>query len=299
MSVRRARHAGSWYSNSERCLSDELGAWLNDAESSHHGPARAIISPHAGYSYCGACGAHAYKQIDPTNIKRIFILGPSHHMHLPGCAVTRCKTYETPLYNLVVDIKVTEELHKTGHFDLMELRTDEEEHSIEMQLPYIAKAMQSKQGEFTIVPILVGSLQENGEKMYGQLFSKYLAEPENLFVISSDFCHWGHRFSYKYIYNDSSKPECQIYQSIETLDRMGMQIIENLDPSGFRSYLKTHGNTICGRHPIAVLLNAIHTLKTQNGRTMSLKFLNYAQSNQCKSMRESSVSYASASFTMS
>ena len=51
--------------------------------------------------------------------------------------------------------------------------------------------MHSKQGEFTIVPILVGSLQENGEKMYGQLFSKYLAEPENLFVISSDFCHWG------------------------------------------------------------------------------------------------------------
>ena len=46
-------------------------------------------------------------------------------------------------------------------------------------------------------------------------------------------------------------------------------------------------------------LQAIHTLKTQNGRTMSLKFLNYAQSNQCKSMRESSVSYASASFTMS
>ncbi|XP_038079420.1 protein MEMO1-like [Patiria miniata] len=295
MSVRRASHAGSWYSSSERMLSEELDAWLSNAESSKHAPARAIIAPHAGYSYCGACGAHAYKQIDPTNIKRVFILGPSHHVHLPGCAITRCKIYETPLYNLIVDTQVCEELCKDGPFDVMKTQTDEEEHSIEMQLPYIAKAMQSKQGQFTIVPILVGSLVGEGEQMYGRLFSKYLADPENLFVISSDFCHWGQRFNYKYIY----EPSYQIHQSIESLDKMGMQYIENLDPVGFRNYLKKHGNTICGRHPIAVLLNAIQTLKTKNGRTMSLKFLNYSQSNQCKSMRESSVSYASASFTMS
>ncbi len=37
---------------------------------------------------------------------------------------------------------VNEELMQTGEFDLMDRRTDEEEHSIEMQLPYIAKMMQ-------------------------------------------------------------------------------------------------------------------------------------------------------------
>lgn len=34
----------------------------------------------------------------------------------------------------------------------------------------------------------------------------------------------------------------------------GMDIIENLDPESFYSYLKKYGNTICGRHPIGVLL---------------------------------------------
>ena len=34
-----------------------------------------------------------------------------------------------------------------------------------------------------------------------------------------------------------------------------------------------------------------------NGFVMNLKFLNYDQSNQCKSMRDSSVSYASAVYT--
>ena len=39
----------------------------------------------------------------------------------------------------------------------------------------------------------------------------------------------------------------------------GMSIIETLDTSGFTEYLKKYGNTICGRHPIGVLLNVKHT----------------------------------------
>lgn len=34
------------------------------------------------------------------------------------------------------------ELEETRHFEWMDLNTDEEEHSIEMQLPFIAKVME-------------------------------------------------------------------------------------------------------------------------------------------------------------
>jgi predicted class III extradiol MEMO1 family dioxygenase len=34
----------------------------------------------------------------------------------------------------------------------------------------------------------------------------------------------------------------------------GMDIIETLNPAAFTEYLKKFGNTICGRHPIGVLL---------------------------------------------
>ena len=60
------------------------------------------LGPHAGYRYCGACAAHAYSQIDPTHVKRVFILGPSHHYRLNGCAVSDCTKYATPLYDLTV-----------------------------------------------------------------------------------------------------------------------------------------------------------------------------------------------------
>lgn len=46
-------------------LSGQLDHWLNQAELTY-GPARAIIAPHAGYSYCGACGAFAYRQVSPA-----------------------------------------------------------------------------------------------------------------------------------------------------------------------------------------------------------------------------------------
>ena len=84
-----------------------------------------------------------------------------------------------------------QELQSTGLFQQMSQSVDEEEHSIEMQLPYVAKVMESRHGQFTIVPILVGALKDEGEVEYGQVLSKYLADPTNLFVISSDFCHWG------------------------------------------------------------------------------------------------------------
>ena len=35
--------------------------------------------------------------------KRVFILGPSHHVYLPGCALSSTTQYETPLYNLEID----------------------------------------------------------------------------------------------------------------------------------------------------------------------------------------------------
>lgn len=152
---------------------------------------------------------------------------------------------------------------------------------------------QGHKDEFTIIPVLVGALSESKEQEFGKLFSKYLADPSNLFVVSSDFCHWGQRFRYSY-YDES---QGEIYRSIEHLDKMGMSIIEQLDPVSFSNYLKKYHNTICGRHPIGVLLNAITELQ-KSGMNMSFSFLNYAQSSQCRSWQDSSVSYAAGALTV-
>ncbi|XP_062502128.1 protein MEMO1-like [Corticium candelabrum] len=295
MSCRRASHAGSWYADSGRTLTRELQLWLEKAELKFDPTrTRALIAPHAGYRYSGPCAAHAYKHIDPTEVKRIFILGPSHHIHLPGCALSKATTCETPLYPLTVDQGVVSELRASGMFEELSLKADENEHSIEMHLPFIAKAMESKKGAFAIIPIVVGALKPEGEQKYGRLLSKYILDSTNLFIISSDFCHWGKRFQYTFY----DKSHGAIHQSIEALDRKGMDIVESLNPTAFTEYLQEFSNTICGRHPMSVLLHAVSCAQGNNSLSVQLRFVKYCQSNQCKDMNDSSVSYASAVLTL-
>jgi len=283
-SSRKARHAGSWYSDNGQTLDAQLTKWLNDATVTNNKTPRAIIAPHAGYSYSGSIAAYAYKHINPEGIKRVFILGPSHHVSIEGCSLSQQAHYETPLGNLPLDRKTIKELADTGHFGQMDKRVDENEHSIELHLPYIAKMF--KGTEISLVPVLVGSAPKKLSETYAKIFCKYLENPENFFVISSDFCHWGSRFQFTW-YDSSHGHICD---SIEWLDRKGMNIIETLDPAKFRDYRKEYQNTICGRNPIILLL---HTIQNSSNK-FELSFVKYAQSSKCKAKTDSSVSYASA-----
>uniref|UniRef100_A0A915MSH7 Protein MEMO1 n=1 Tax=Meloidogyne javanica TaxID=6303 RepID=A0A915MSH7_MELJA len=181
--------------------------------------------------------------------------------------------------------------HGSDAFEWMSTRNEEAEHSLEMQMPFIAKIMERCRplGSFKIVPILVGSLSTTRQQFYGRIFANYLADPTNLFVISSDFCHWGQRFRYTPTESAGARP---IYEQITTLDKQGMDAISTLDPSMFNEYLKKTQNTICGRNPICVLLQAFNHYQQTNNVTAELRFLKYAQSNKVRSLTDSSVSYA-------
>lgn len=112
------------------------------------------------------------------------------------------------------------------------------------------------------------------------------------------------RFQYTYY----DKTVGTIWQSIEALDRAGMAAVESLDPSKFESYQQEFSNTICGRHPIAVLMNvgcvicgwdcAYHGHLQAAAALMAedanfrLSFVAYSQSSKCFKRSDSSVSYA-------
>jgi len=52
------------------------------------------------------------------------------------------------------------------------------------------------------------------------------------------------------------------------------KLIEGLNADGFHNYLKEKRNTICGRHPIAVLLRAIDQWKQVSRSTQQEELLN-------------------------
>lgn len=116
----------------------------------------------------------------------------------------------------------------------------------------------------------------------------------------------GLRFDYTYYQAEDSSKSLQlrhskpsdittpIHKSISNLDHNGMKLIEELDHDAFTRYLRETKNTICGRHPIGILLAALSKLKESGSQQAHLKFVHYDQSSPCKIARDSSVSYASA-----
>lgn len=305
---RRAHHAGSWYAARSNDLDKQLSGFLKKAEmecgsTSAMPPLRGVICPHAGYSYSGPTAAFSYYHLGSevakpdSPITQILILHPSHHVYLDGCAVSGATQLETPVGNLVVDDELRQEICnlESGNifFETMHQSVDEHEHSGEMQYPYIAKALASanKLSSIKVLPIMCGSISTSQEAEFGKLLAPIVARPNVLCVVSTDFCHWGSRFQFQPVGPSSSSME--IFNYIRELDHEGMKHIELEDPGAFAKYLKQTRNTICGRHAIAVWLNAVHA-NNPTQEVLEISFVKYDQSSQVRSMRESSVSYASA-----
>lgn len=289
---RRATHAGSWYDARPDVLRRSLTTWLSEARAANPSthPVHAVIAPHAGFSYSGSTAAYAYSAIDPSRFSRVFVLGPSHHVYLNDrCAVSDAHVLDTPLGELPVDRHVVERLVRDHcRFVRMKPEMDEAEHSIEMHLPYIRHVFHQR--NVMVVPIVVGSLSEEKERQFGAILSTWLGDGETLFVISSDFCHWGSRFGYTLVDRDAQS----IWQSIENLDHEGMQLIERSDHAAFCSYQRRTENTVCGRHPIGVLITALTKCASSGSHHFTTRFVRYVQSSRCMSMSDSSVSYATA-----
>jgi len=68
---------------------------------------------------------------------RVFLLGPCHHVYMQGAGLSKLKTYQTPLGNIELDRNVISELLSSNKFNTTDKDTEEDEHSLEMHLPFI------------------------------------------------------------------------------------------------------------------------------------------------------------------
>lgn len=293
MGTRRPTHEGTWYSSDAATLSASLDAWLSSARDAGVAPdagLAAVIAPHAGYAFSGASAAHAYAAVDAAAYDTVFVLGPSHHADVRRRAcVSAFRVLGTPLGGVCVDEGLCAVLREETAFVRMAARVDEDEHSIEMHLPYVRKVFGEEVdvgGRVKVVPVMVGALDAGDEGRIGEVLGRWFGKPRVLFVISSDFCHWGRRFGYTFLDGPG-----EIWESIERLDRRGMDQVEEGGRQGFADYLAETENTVCGRFPIGVMLAAVEACGRERFVT---RFVHYEQSSKCRRKSDSSVSYASA-----
>ena len=231
IAIRAPAVAGAFYPGEPQALYRSVTDLLNEAARLDRiGPAdpapKALIAPHAGYRYSGACAAQAYTRLLPgrETIRRIVLLGPSHRVALSGLATTSADVWETPLGRVAIDRGALDRLA-----DLPQVRENDQahalEHSLEVQLPFL----QTLLPRFSLVPLVVG---EASPAEVAAVLQRLWGGPETRIVISTDLSH----------FLDS--------ETARALDDKTAQTIEALDRDGLDR------EQACGRAPVAGLLAA-------------------------------------------
>ena len=187
-------------------------------------PPKALVVPHAGYAYSGPVAASAYAEIRPLRavVRRVVLLGPSHHLALEGLATSSADRFLTPLGSVPVDRKAVELAERLPQVSAIDA-AHAQEHSLEVQLPFLQCALD----EFSLVPFSVGDATP---EEVAEVLEALWGGPEVLVVISSDLSH----------YHD--------YDTARRLDATTTRAIEELRPEGLYS------ESACGRVPVSGLL---------------------------------------------
>jgi len=281
----KASHAGQWYpigQSLEKMFITSFAA--AKVEKIQKNRVKAVIAPHAGYTYCVATAAHSFSSIDTSLFDKVVVLGPSHRLFLKECSIVDAKVCETPFGEISIDESAKDLISKYPKlFKSLDIPRSEAEHSLELMLPYIKYIFKSK--PITILPIMVGNLNLRQVSDTAEALKPIINDPKTLVVISSDFVHWGHRFGYSYL-PEGSGP---IHERIAQIDHGAMDQISTTDAIKFWNYVETTEATICGRIPITIAMVAL------DGKC-SVEWLHYSQSSQVTSPNDTSVSYSSGVF---
>ena len=225
--VRPAAVAGRFYPSQPGELRRTVTALL-EAVPAAAGPApKAMIVPHAGYVYSGPVAASAYARLacDRDRIRRIVLVGPSHHEAIAGIAACRWEAFATPLGLVLLDGCALPRLLALPQV-LVNNSAHAGEHALEVQLPFLQCVL--REG-FTLVPLLVG---ESSTEEVCEVLEALWGGPETRLIISSDLSH----------YHDPA--------AARQLDGATAAAIEGLAPEDIAA------EGACGRLPIRGLLEA-------------------------------------------
>ena len=185
--VRRAVVDGLFYPAVPRALREQVADYLAGvgADDDDARLPKLLITPHAGYVYCGSVAAYAYALLGRRHaqiISRVVLLGPAHRVAVRGLAAPAADAFETPLGQIALDLAALASLDDLPQV-VRDDRAHEREHSLEVQLPFL----QTLLGSFTLVPLVVG---DASAEAVAQVLERLWGGEETLIVISSDLSHY-------------------------------------------------------------------------------------------------------------
>jgi hypothetical protein len=228
--------AGAFYQSDPAALKAEIEKYLAEAKTPElKGRLIAVISPHAGYQYSGPVMAYAYKAIAGQGRKKFVILAPSHRVGaVGGIAVLDADYYQTPLGKVKINRGKVKELLGQGNWVVADTRFFAQEHSAEVQLPFLQVAVGNDLEVVMIVMPDQGMAQTTAAAL-----KAVFPEPDWVFIASSDMSHY--------------HPD----KEAKNIDQGTLKLIEKLDIDG----LAHTTEALCGIAPVLTVMYLVKPME--------------------------------------
>ena len=186
--------AGSFYPEKAEEITNLLNSYKLETKIEYK--SKAVIVPHAGVYFSGYAAMAGFQHLDLA--ENIFIIAPSHHKSFDNIALPEYTYFDTPLGSIEVNNRRIKEIAEKFPC-IISNEIFENEHSIEVQLPFIQnlyspKIMNAKDfvrefkkigHKIRIIPVLTGNCDY---RLISDLISTYWEDSS--FIISSDLSHF-------------------------------------------------------------------------------------------------------------
>jgi AmmeMemoRadiSam system protein B/AmmeMemoRadiSam system protein A len=237
--IRPSAVAGAFYPAEAQALWKLVDELLGDA-GQRPDPWPAILVPHAGLNFSGRIAAAVFRRVAIPDV--VLILAPKHTRTGMEWAVTPHEAWALPGASVASDPALASELAATIPDLSLDALAHEKEHSIEVQLPLLARLAPSAR----VVGITLGAATlEQCLRFASGLAEGLRQRADNpLLVISSDLNHYA--------------------SDVETrrLDAIALAALERLDPGEVYARISRHKISMCGLLPAVIVLETLRQLGT-------------------------------------
>jgi AmmeMemoRadiSam system protein B len=262
MMVREPIVAGRFYAALKDACESELNDCLADRDNFPipDGQITGGVVPHAGWICSGSVAAkvfHALAKQGRTDT--VVILGAAHRLLGPQAVIFPRGAWETPLGQVAVDDRLADRLMGLTNLIDDDPRQHEQEHSIEVQLPFVQQLLPDAK----ILPIIVPPSNQAPE--VGKAIGRAIlaADAKAAVIGSSDLTHYGP----SYAFTPQGTGRDGISWAKDQNDKPLLDLIENMDADAVVPEVQ-HRRNACGAGAIAAAIAASAELGASRGRIL-------------------------------
>jgi AmmeMemoRadiSam system protein B len=263
-SGRAAAHAGTFYPATRADLVALVDRLLADAvlrvPAIDPDTIVGALTPHAGLDYSGEVAAIAWAAIARARPTTIVLLGADHWGRASGVAVWTGGPWRSPAGDIAIDHGLAERIVALGPPFVADVAAHLDEHSVEVQLPFVARAPEGAR----IVPLLIGGraagvAEAAGTQLGRALAGLRVAGEAAVVVASSDLSHYPPL-------RIARETDARVLEPILRLDGPGLLRVETDIRSSDTPGLSCG---VCGLEAIRCVLAAAREMGATHGRLLA------------------------------